>query len=84
LVLIDVPPILFPADARVVAQLVDAAVLIIRSAYAEKENIRAAVNVLHEDGVPILGTVLNGWNSSGARSGSGYYNYYSRQNQKSS
>jgi capsular exopolysaccharide synthesis family protein len=79
LVLVDVPPILFPADARVVAQLADAAVLIIRSGYSEKENVRAAVNVLHEDGIPILGTVLNDWIPSGPKSGLSYYKYYSRK-----
>jgi capsular exopolysaccharide synthesis family protein len=79
LVLVDVPPILFPADARVVAQLADAAVLIIRSGYAEKENIRAAVNILHEDGIPILGTVLNDWTPSGSTTALSYYKYYSKQ-----
>lgn len=78
LVLVDVPPILFPADARVVAQLADAAVLIIRSGQSEKENVRAAVNVLHEDGIPILGTVLNDWTPSGPKSGLSYYRYYSK------
>ncbi|MGC2659296.1 MAG: polysaccharide biosynthesis tyrosine autokinase [Bryobacteraceae bacterium] len=78
LVLIDVPPILFPADARVVAQLADAAVLIIRSGYTAKENVRSAVNILHEDGIPILGTVLNDWTPSGSANALSYYRYYAQ------
>jgi capsular exopolysaccharide synthesis family protein len=79
LVIVDAPPILFPADARVIAQLTDGVVLVIRAGYAEKESIRAAVNCLHQDGVPILGTVLNDWVPQGPKSGMRYYNYYYSQ-----
>lgn len=76
LVLIDVPPILFPADARIIAQLTDGVILVVRAGHSEKESIRAAVNCLHQDGAPILGTVLNSWDPAGGRSGMRYYNYY--------
>lgn len=76
LVLLDVPPILFPADARIIGQLADGVILVVRADHSEKESIRAAVNCLHQDGTPILGTVLNNWDPAGARSGMRYYNYY--------
>ena len=79
LVIVDVPPILFPADARVIAQFVDGVVLVIRAGQSERENIRAAANCLHEDGISILGTVLNDWVPSGSKSGMHYYSYYSAQ-----
>jgi polysaccharide biosynthesis transport protein len=78
LIIVDVPPILFPADARVVSQLVDGVVLVIRAGHSERESIRAAVHCLHEDGVPILGTVLNDWVPSGTRSKTHYYSYYAQ------
>ncbi|MBV8071794.1 MAG: polysaccharide biosynthesis tyrosine autokinase [Acidobacteriaceae bacterium] len=75
-VLVDVPPILFPADARVIAEYTHGAVLVVRAGHCERDGLRAAVKCLYEDGVPILGTVLNGWVPSGAKSGMRYYNYY--------
>jgi receptor protein-tyrosine kinase len=76
LVLVDVPPVLFPADARIIGQLADGVILVVRADHSERESIRAAVNCLHQDGTPILGTVLNNWDPSGTRSGMRYYNYY--------
>lgn len=76
IVLIDVPPVLFPADARIVGHLADGVILVVRADHSERESIRAAVNCLHQDGTPILGTVLNNWDPAGARSGMRYYNYY--------
>jgi succinoglycan biosynthesis transport protein ExoP len=76
LVLLDVPPILFPADARIIGHLADGVVLVVRADHSDRESIRAAVNCLHQDGTPILGTVLNNWDPSGSRSGMRYYNYY--------
>jgi capsular exopolysaccharide synthesis family protein len=78
-VLVDVPPILFPADARVIAEYCHGVVLVIRAGHCAREGISAAVKCLHEDGVPILGTVLNGWVPSGPKSGMRYYNYYYNQ-----
>jgi polysaccharide biosynthesis transport protein len=78
-VLVDVPPILFPADARVIAEYCHGVVLVIRAGHCARDGISAAVKCLHEDGVPILGTVLNGWVPSGPKSGMRYYNYYYNQ-----
>jgi len=78
-VLVDVPPILFPADARVIAEYSHGVVLVIRAGHCVREGVSAAVKCLHEDGVPILGTVLNGWVPSGPKSGMRYYNYYYSQ-----
>jgi capsular exopolysaccharide synthesis family protein len=78
-VLVDVPPILFPADARVIAEYCHGVVLVIRASHCAREGISAAVKCLHEDGIPILGTVLNGWVPSGPKSGMRYYNYYYNQ-----
>ena len=75
-VLVDAPPILFPADARVIAEHCHGVVLVIRAGHCEREGVRAAVKCLHDDGIPIVGTVLNGWVPSGPKSGMRYYNYY--------
>jgi capsular exopolysaccharide synthesis family protein len=61
-VVIDTPPVLRVADARIVSRLVDAVVLVFRAGHTTREAAAMAVNVLEADGVPVLGTVLNDWN----------------------
>jgi polysaccharide biosynthesis transport protein len=60
--LIDTPPVLQVADARIVSRLVDAVVLVFRAGHTTREAAAAAVSVCDADGVPVLGTVLNDWN----------------------
>lgn len=74
-VILDAPPILFSADARVVSEYVDGVVLVVRSGKSDREAIRAAVTCLQDDRIPLLGTVLTDWTPSGSRSAY-YYSYY--------
>jgi capsular exopolysaccharide synthesis family protein len=61
-VVIDTPPVLRVADARILSRLVDAVVLVFRAGQTTREAAAMAVNVFEADGVPVLGTVLNDWN----------------------
>jgi capsular exopolysaccharide synthesis family protein len=73
-VFIDVPPLLLLADARVIAQFVDGAALVIRAQQTSRASIMEAHQCLMEDGVHLYGTVLNDWDprtSSYAK----YYQY---------
>jgi polysaccharide biosynthesis transport protein len=60
-ILIDVPPMLAVADARVISEVSDGIVLVLRSGQTTKENALHAFEQLRADGSLILGTVLNDW-----------------------
>src|SRR5580658_9434388 len=68
-VLIDTPPMMHLADARIVGALVDGVVLVVRSGQTSRESAVSVKNRLAEDGIPVLGVVLNDWNPKAA----GYY-----------
>jgi len=83
-ILIDTPPLMHLADARIVGSLVDGVVLVVRSGQTTRESIVTVKRRLGEDGIPIFGVALNDWNPKAA----GYYgyeqyaDYYSYQNDK--
>ncbi len=60
-VFLDVSPIAILADARVISPHVDAAALVIRSGQTDSSLAIAASQYLADDGVPLLGTILNQW-----------------------
>lgn len=62
-VLVDTPPVLQIADARVLGRLADAVVLVFRAGRTSRDCAHAAAARLWQDGVPLLGTVLNSWDS---------------------
>ena len=70
-VVIDTPPVLRVADARIVSPLVDAVILVFRAGQTTREAAAMAMNVFEADGVPVLGSVLNDWNPR--TMGHGYY-----------
>ena len=72
-VLIDSPPMLNLADARVLAKLADGVVLVVRAAQTTREAAAAAAERLREDGSRVLGAVLNEWDPR--RSGYSGYAY---------
>ena len=74
-VLIDTPPMMVLPDARILGQLTDAVILVLRSGVTSLDDARVAGRRLIEDGTKILGTVLNDWKPP-SMSGH-YYNYYS-------
>ena len=75
-VLIDTPPVLSVADARILSRLVDAVLLVFRAGQTAKEAANMALGVFEADGVTVLGTVLNDWDPRSASYGS-YASYAS-------
>jgi len=74
IILIDAPPILEVADARVLGEFADGAVLVLRAGSTDRADALEACQHLHEDGTLLLGTVLNDWKPS--RKSKNYYEYY--------
>jgi capsular exopolysaccharide synthesis family protein len=76
-VIFDTPPIVNIADARVVARVGDAVILVVRSGVTTRDAALLAVGRFVEDGIPLLGTILNFWNPKSP--GYSYYGqYYSK------
>jgi capsular exopolysaccharide synthesis family protein len=75
MILIDSPPVLHLADARIVAKLVDGVILVIRAGKTDREVAVEAYRRICEDGFSLIGTVLNDWNPAGARQHYYYYSY---------
>jgi polysaccharide biosynthesis transport protein len=71
-VLIDSPPMLQLADARVVGRLSDGVILVIRAGKTSQDSAAAAVHRFTEDGTRVLGTILNDWNPKNAAPGQSY------------
>jgi polysaccharide biosynthesis transport protein len=62
LILIDTPPVLPFSDARVFGRLADAVILVVRSGVTSRNLAMAAKMRFMEAGLPVIGTILNGWN----------------------
>jgi succinoglycan biosynthesis transport protein ExoP len=80
-VVVDAPPCLEFADARILARHAAGVVLVLRANYADKKTALAAAQRFFLDGVPIVGTILNHWDpvTCGDTYGSGMYRDYYRQ-----
>ena len=74
-VLIDTPPVKQIADARVLGRISDGVVLVLRAGQTTRGTAKAAAERFAEDGIRVLGTVLNAWDPE--TNGSGYYDGYS-------
>jgi capsular exopolysaccharide synthesis family protein len=74
-VLIDTPPVKQIADARVLGRVSDGVVLVLRAGKTTRGTAKAAADRFAEDGIRVLGTVLNAWDPE--TNGSGYYDGYS-------
>jgi capsular exopolysaccharide synthesis family protein len=75
MVLVDAPPLLSVADARIIAPLTDALILVLRSGVTNRESALEAYQRIQEDGLTLLGTVLTDYNLSGARKQQYDYDY---------
>ena len=75
MVLVDAPPLLSVADARIIAPLTDALILVLRSGVTNRESAMEAYQRIQEDGLTLLGTVLTDYNLSGDRKRRYYYDY---------
>jgi succinoglycan biosynthesis transport protein ExoP len=79
MVVIDAPPVIHLADARVLGRLADGIILVIRAGQTTPESAMLACQRFAEDGTRVIGTILNHWDPSKSPSygyGYGYYNKY--------
>jgi len=76
MVLIDAPPVIHLADARVLGRLADGVILVIRAGLTTPESAMITCQRFAEDGTRVLGTILNGWDPK-AKGRYGYsYEYH--------
>lgn len=73
-ILLDAPPVLAVADARVLCSKVDGIILVVRAGRTPRNLIRRAWNLIEASGGNILGIVLNEATRTGSESS--YYSYY--------
>ncbi len=73
LIIIDSPPIVAVIDAEILAKRVDGTILVISADKTEKRLMTDAVELLKQNNVSFLGTVLNNFKY---KSGYGYYYKY--------
>ena len=74
MVVIDAPPMIHLADARVLGHLADGVVLVIRAGQTTTESALFARQRFAEDGTRVLGTILNSWDpKAGGSYGYGGY-----------
>jgi capsular exopolysaccharide synthesis family protein len=72
-VLIDVPPSLMYSDARLLAHFSDGVVLVVRANQANDRLAQTVIQRFVMDGVPVVGTILNDWNTKNTNRA--YYGY---------
>jgi receptor protein-tyrosine kinase len=60
-VLVDAPPCMEFADARIMARYAEELLLVVRANYTDRRIVQAAVERLRLDGIPLLGVILNRW-----------------------
>jgi len=73
-ILLDAPPIVAVADARVLCPKVDGVILVVKAGRTPRNLIRRAWNLAESSGGNILGIVLNETNRNVSESS--YYSYY--------
>jgi capsular exopolysaccharide synthesis family protein len=73
-VLIDAPPLLGLAYARIISRYADGVIFICRAGHTSVDDLAEARRLLAEDGTYILGTILNDYESQ--REGSSHYSSY--------
>jgi polysaccharide biosynthesis transport protein len=75
-IIIDTPPISYLSDARILGRVADGAVLVVRAGVTTRDGAVSAKRRLQDDGVPLLGTILNAWDGNAkSRYGYPYENY---------
>jgi len=77
MVMIDAPPMIHLADARVLGRLADGVILVIRAGQTTTESAQVARQRFAEDGTRVLGFVLNKWDPTNSPSYAyGNYHHY--------
>ena len=86
MILVDTPPMVNIPDARVLGRLADGVIMILRSAMTTRDAALLAKQRFVDDGIPLMGTILNNWNPNTPGYGyyrhyyAGYYHYYGETN----
>jgi capsular exopolysaccharide synthesis family protein len=75
LVLIDTPPMIQFSDARLVARFADGLILVVRSGVTARESAVTARELLAQDNINVLGTILNDWDAKTNLRNQQYYPY---------
>jgi capsular exopolysaccharide synthesis family protein len=73
-VIVDTPPLLSVADARIIGTKSDGVVLVVRAGHTARNLVRRARQLLQGSHVPVLGMVLNAWRPD--RIERSHYRYY--------
>jgi succinoglycan biosynthesis transport protein ExoP len=60
-VLVDAPPCLEFADARIMARYAEESLLVVRANYTDRRTVQTAVQRLRFDGIQLMGIILNRW-----------------------
>jgi len=81
LILIDTPPMMLYADGRVLGQMSDGVVMVVRANTRSREELQTAYARLLQDQIPLLGTILNDWkmDAGQVRTYGRYYRRYGSQ-----
>jgi capsular exopolysaccharide synthesis family protein len=74
IVIVDTPPVLSIADARIMGIKADGVVLVVRAGKTAKALVRRAWVLLESTGSNVLGMVLNGWEPN--KTELAHYRYY--------
>lgn len=61
-ILIDSPPVLSVADARLLGRYADGVVMVVRAGYTTQEMALSAYHRFLDDGAHVVGAILNDWN----------------------
>ena len=75
IVILDTPPVLATADARILGGLSDGVLLVVRAGQTERLAAQRAQNQLIQSGARVLGVVLNDPGGEISREGEYYYPY---------
>ena len=75
-VLVDTPPMLHMADARLLAREVEGTILVFRAGVTSREDALSARSLLARDHMPVVGSILNDFDPSESGK-AGYYDSYS-------
>jgi succinoglycan biosynthesis transport protein ExoP len=77
LILVDTPPMMLYSDTRVIGRMSDGVVFIVRANRTSRDDLRSACRRFAQDGIPLLGTILNDWRiDRGRRAYGDYYRHY--------
>ena len=60
-VLVDAPPCLEFADARIMAHYAEKLLLVVRADFTDRRTAQAAVQRLLLDRIPVMGVIFNDW-----------------------